>query len=88
MIEALALPGESVSTVARRHGVAPNLVYLWRRLMTKGGAVAIDADSQVISNQDIRKLEDRVRELERLLGRKTIKVEILKVALAKSQSKN
>ncbi len=31
--------------------------------------------------------EERVRELERLLGRKTMDVEILKDALAKSQSK-
>ena len=87
MIEASALPEESISTVARRHGVAPNLLYRWRRLMTEGGAVAVDADDQVTSNQDMRKLEDRVHELERLLGRKTMEVEILKDALAKSQSK-
>jgi len=87
MIEASGLPEESISTVARRHGVAANLLYRWRRLMTEGGAVAVDADDQVTSNQDMRKLEDRVRELERLLGRKTIEVEILKDALAKSQSK-
>ena len=87
MIEDSALPGESVSSVARRHGVAPNLLYRWRRLMTEGGAVAVDADDQVTSNQDVRKLEERVRELERLLGRKTMEVEILKDALTKSQSK-
>ena len=78
MIGASALPGESVSSVARRHGVAPNLLYRWRRLMTEGGAVAVDADDQVTSNQDVRKLEERVRELERLLGRKTMEVEILR----------
>jgi transposase len=89
MIEASALPGESISSVARRHGVAANLLYRWRRLMTEGGAVAVDADAddQVTSNQDVRKLEERVRELERLLGRKTIGVEILRAPLTKSQSK-
>jgi transposase len=30
---------------------------------------------------EVRRLEDRVRELERLLGRKTMEVEILKEAL-------
>jgi transposase len=30
--------GESISIVARRHGVAPNLLYRWRRLMTEGSA--------------------------------------------------
>ena len=87
MIEETLLPGESISAVARRHGVVPNLLYRWRRLMTEGGTVAIEADDRVTGNQDVRKLEERVRELERLLGRKTMEVEILKEALAKSQSK-
>jgi transposase len=87
MIEETLLPGESISVVARRHGVAPNLLYRWRRLMTEGGTVAIEADGGVTGNPDVRKLEERVRELERLLGRKTMEVEILKEALAKSQSK-
>src|SRR5262249_53267649 len=38
--EASCEPGESVSSVARRHGVAPNLLYRWRRLMAQGGAAA------------------------------------------------
>jgi len=87
MIEETLLPGESISAVTRRHGVAPNLLYRWRRLMTEGGAVAIEADDRVTGNQDVRKLEERVRDLERLLGRKTMEVEILKEALAKSQLK-
>ena len=87
MIEETLLPGESISAVARRHGVAPNLLYRWRRLMTEGGAVAIEADDRVTGNQEVRKLEERVRDLERLLGRKTMEVEILKEVLAKSQLK-
>ena len=40
IVEETLQPGASVSSVARRHGVAPNLVYRWRRLMQEGGAVA------------------------------------------------
>lgn len=29
---------DSISVVARRNGVAPNLLYRWRRLMLEGGA--------------------------------------------------
>ena len=72
MIKETLLPGESISVVARRHGVAPNLLYRWRRLMTEGGTVAIESDDRVTGNQDVRKLEERVRELERLLGQKTM----------------
>lgn len=36
---------------------------------------------------DVRRLEERIRELERQLGRKTLEVEILKEAMAKSRAK-
>ena len=80
-------PGESVSAVARRHGVAANLVFRWRRLMNEGGSIAVHSDETVVGNSEVRKLEGRFRDLERLLGRKTMEVEILKDALDKAESK-
>ncbi|HEX2219948.1 MAG TPA: IS3 family transposase [Gemmatimonadales bacterium] len=78
---------ESISVVARRNGVAPNLLYRWRRLMLEGGSVAVTGDDEVTSNKAVRQMEDRIRELERQLGRKTLEVEILKEALDKSRGK-
>ena len=77
----------SISVVARRNGVAPNLLYRWRRLMLEGGAVAVSNDDEVTSNRAVRHLEERIRELERQLGRKTLEVEILKEALDKARPK-
>jgi transposase len=74
-------PGMSVSYVARRHGLSPSLVFRWRRLMSEGGKEAVRADDEVVAASEVRRLEERVRELERLLGRKTMEVEILKEAL-------
>ena len=45
------------------------------------------SDEPVVASSEVRRLEERVRDLERLLGRKTMEVEILKEALAKSESK-
>jgi transposase len=45
------------------------------------------SDEPVIGNSEVRRLEERIRELERLLGRKTMEVEIFKEALAKAQAK-
>ena len=87
IIEASYAPGESVSSVARRYGVAPNLLYRWRRLMAEGGVAAVGSDEPVVGSSEVRRLEERVRELERLLGRKTMEVEILKEALTKAQTK-
>jgi transposase len=87
IVEETLRSGESISLIARQHGVAPNLLYRWRRLMTEGGAVAVQADDSVTGNGEVRRLEERVRELERQLGRKTLEVEILKETLAKSRAK-
>lgn len=81
------LGGESVSSVARRNGVSPNLLYRWRRLMLEGGATAVSNDDNVTANRAVRQLEDRIRELERQLGRKTLEAEILREALDRSRAK-
>ena len=46
--------------------------------MSEGGKEAVRADDVVVPASEVRRLEERVRELERLLGRKTTEVEILK----------
>ena len=49
--------------------------------MLEGGQAAIQADEDVVGASRLRELEKRVRDLERLLGRKTMETEILKEAL-------
>ena len=44
IVEETLLPGMSVSFVARKHGVAPNLLFRWRKLMSEGGKTAVQAD--------------------------------------------
>lgn len=55
--------------------------------MLEGGSVAVTEDDDVTSNKVVRQLEDRIRELERHLGCKTLEAEILREALDKSRSK-
>ena len=81
MVEEASLPGMNVSYVARKYGIAPNLLFRWRKLMSDGGKVAVQADEQVVSVSEAKSLKKRVRELERILGKKTMEVEILKEAL-------
>lgn len=58
----------SISVVARRNGVAPNLWYRWRRLLLEGGSVAVAEDDDVTSKRIVRQMEDRIRELEHPFG--------------------
>ncbi len=87
IIEESYLAGASVSEVARRHGVAANLLFRWRKLLTDGGTAAVGSDEEVVGASQVRKLEARIRELERQLGRKTLEVEILKEALDNARAK-
>jgi transposase len=86
LIEESLEPGETVSSVARRNGVAPNVLYRWWRLMNEGGVAAVGSDEPVVGSSEVKKLEDKVRKLECLLGRKTMENEILREALAKAQA--
>jgi transposase len=45
--------------------------------MSEGGREAVRADDEVVPAAELRRLEERVRDLERLLGRKTMENEIL-----------
>jgi hypothetical protein len=56
--------------------------------MSEGGKEAVRPDEDVVAASEVRRLEERVRELERLLGRKTMEVEILKEALDLARVKN
>ncbi len=87
LVEATMQPGMTVSAVARINGVSPSLLFKWRQLMSQGGQVAVKADEDVVAASKARELEQRVRELERLLGRKTLEVEVLKEALAVAREK-
>ena len=53
----------TVSLVARRHGVAPNQLFTWRRLVAQGGLTAAGSGEEVVPASDYRALQSQVREL-------------------------
>jgi transposase len=73
--------------VARRKRISSSLLFRWRRLMEQGELESLGADERVVALSEARQLQARVRELERLLGRKTLEAEILKEALELTRSK-
>ena len=74
-------PGATVSLVARRHGIAPNQLFTWRRLAAHGALAAAGAGEEVAPASAYRALQAQLREMQRLLGKKTMEAEILKEAL-------
>lgn len=74
-------PGTTVSLVARRHGIAPNQLFQWRKLAGQGALTATGAGEEVVPASEYRAQQQQIRELQRLLGKKTLEAEILKEAL-------
>jgi len=71
----------SISSVARKYGIHPNQSFQWRRLMQDGALCALKAGEGVIPLSEAKKPQNRIRELERILGRKTLENEILEEAV-------
>jgi transposase len=80
-------PGMSLSAVARKYEIHVNQLFRWRRLMQEGALCAVGAGEEVVPASELKELLAKNRELERLLGRKTMEVEILKDALRIAREK-
>ncbi|MCP1121614.1 IS3 family transposase [Robbsia andropogonis] len=74
-------PGKTVSMVARQHGVNPNQLFHWKKLYQDGSLSAVSAGEEVVPASELSDALKQIRELQRLLGKKTVEVEILKEAV-------
>lgn len=79
--------GSSLSAVARKYDIHPNQLFRWRKLMQEGALSAVRADEEVVPASEVRELRSQVHELQRMLGKKTMEVEILKDALQIAREK-
>ncbi len=75
-VEEAARPGNSVSQVARRYNLSPSLLFSWRRLMEQGSMSSLGAEEAVVPESEVKQLKARVRELERLLGKKIARTSV------------
>ena len=87
VLEEAARPGTTISYVARRHGISPSLIFGWRRRMSEGGKEAVRADDEVVAKAEVLSLQKQVRELQRVLGKKTLENEILREAIQVAHEK-
>lgn len=87
LVEQTFQPGMNVSLVAREHGLSPSLLFRWRKLSSQGALQAVGADESVVPASEYKALQQQVRELQRLLGKKTLENEILKEATEVAREK-
>jgi transposase len=70
----------TVSELARELAVSPQLIRQWQRLSSAGSTAAVTANEAVVPASELRAAQQRVRELERALGKKVMEIEILQAA--------
>src|SRR5437667_10819881 len=66
--------------LARELVVQPGLIRRWKFLVTHGSEAAVASNEDVVPVSQLRVAEQRIRELERALGRKEMELEILRAA--------
>nr|WP_230376279.1 IS3 family transposase [Pseudomonas fulva] len=80
-------PGQSVSVVARRNGINANQLFLWRKLYQDGSLSAVSAGEAVVPASELNDALKQIRELQRMLGKKTMEAEVLKEAVEIARSR-
>ncbi|WP_198559476.1 IS3 family transposase [Escherichia coli] len=80
-------PGMTASLVARQHGVAASQLFLWRKQYQEGSLTAVAAGEQVVPASELAAAMKQIKELQRLLGKKTMENELLKEAVEYGRGK-
>jgi transposase len=70
----------TVAELAREVSVSPQLIRQWQRLSSGGSTAAVTANEEVVPASELRAAQQRIKELERALGKKAMEIEILQAA--------
>ena len=68
----------NIAEVCRKHEIAPNLYYRWKDEVQKGALEALAGKNPAAADSE---KDQRIRQLERTLGRKSLEIELLKNVL-------
>jgi transposase len=70
----------TLAELSREIDVSPSVVRRWKYLVERGSHAAVAANEEVVPVSLLREAQQRIKELERALGRKTMEIEILHAA--------
>lgn len=83
--ESLA-PGVSATHVARRHRIAVNVLYYWRKAYREVADTDLTkVEGGAAIEKEVADLRLQVRNLERLLGQRTLEIALLRERLGKGR---
>jgi len=65
----------------------PNQLFYWRRRKEEGVLTGVGSEEAVVPVSQLKAAETRIRQLERIIGQKTVDIEILKEAVKLGRKK-
>ena len=65
---------KTVAQICREHGISQSQYYKWRDRFLQGGLNALESGY----SSEVNKLQSKIEELERVIGKQTIIIETLK----------
>src|SRR5437867_3941811 len=71
---------KTLAEVSRELDIQPSVVRQWKRRFEAGATAAVATNEDVVPVSALREAHQRIRELERLLGKKQMEIEILQAA--------
>lgn len=79
--EKIAIIQQTMEPGIRLHGINANQIFKWRRQYEDGSLTAVASGEEVVPASELAAANKQIRELQRLLGKKTMEAEILKEAV-------
>jgi transposase len=70
----------TLAELSRELNVQPSVIRRWKHLIDRGSTAAVAANEDVVPASELRAAQQRIRELERLVGKKAMEIEILQAA--------
>ena len=75
------LRGElTLSELSRELQISRSLLARWKSLMAQGAETAVGSNEDVVPASELRAAQAKIRELERLIGKQAVDLEILRAA--------
>src|SRR5258705_13829482 len=71
---------KTLAELSRELEISPGVLRNWMRLVEGGGTTAVAAGEEVVPISRVRELEKQVKELQRLVGKQTMTIDILEAA--------
>lgn len=70
----------TLAELSRELQISRPLLARWKSLMTAGAETAVSANEDVVPASELRIAQQKIRELERIIGKQTVDLEILRAA--------